>query len=188
MQINIETLKAMRKSGLLLILVQIAAGVALIVLPNILPNGFIKFIGIVCVILGGVLVYINMKRPKEYSTWQSYLFPVILIGLGIFVFFYTNATFKIIAIAMGIAIILKGIGTIFLKDSPVTTTKRYKIFGVISICIGVSVIILSNYVQEFLSYYLAAILFYHAVVDVLIYLDLLKIIDSAEDSNTIDIQ
>ncbi len=127
-----------------------------------------------------------MKKPNEFVTWKSYVLPVAIVAIGLYVFIQTEETIRFIAIAIGLATILKGIGTIFLKDSPVQN-PRYKIFGVISIVIGVSIIILSEDIGALFSYYIAAILVYHAIIDFLIYLDLGKFIDSAGSSDTITI-
>ncbi len=186
MQVNVETLKAMRKQGLNLIIIQGIIAVLLVLLPNILPNGFIDFIGILIMIVGGVLLYTTINKPKEFTTWKSFIFPIVMICAGLFVFIYTQKTWTIIAWVVGVAIILKGIGTIFLKDSPVQK-PRYKIFGIISVVIGFSMIVLANKFGTFLSYYIAIILIYHVVTDILIYLDLGKFIDSAGDSEFITI-
>ncbi len=186
MQVNVETLKAMKKQGLNMIIIQAIACAVLILLPNLLAGGVIKFIGVVALILGAVIIFITIKKPSEFVTWKSYILPIAICGLGIFMIFRTDATVQIIAIAIGIAAILKGIGTIFLKESPVQN-PRYKIFGIISIAIGISIIVLSNSIDEIFSYYIAAILLYQVIVDLLIYLDLDKFIKAAGDSEVITI-
>lgn len=186
MQVNVETLRAMKKQGMNMIIIQLIACLVLVLLPNLLPNGFIKFVGLVGIILGVIMILITIKKPNEFVTWKSYLLPICIVGLGLFIFIKTDTTIQIIAIAIGVGAILKGLGTIFLKNSPVEN-PRYKVFGIISVCIGISIILLSDGIDAIFSYYIAAILLYQAIVDILIYLDLDKFIKSAGDSDTITI-
>ncbi len=186
MQVSVEKLKAMRKSGLNIIIIQIIASVALFLLPNLLPNLTLDFIGIISIIFGAILIFITVKKPNEFVTWKSYILPVVIIGIGLFVLIYTNATLTILAWAIGTATIVKGIGTIFLKETPVQNPK-FKIFGLINIAIGISIIVLANNIGEVFSYYVALILIYQTIVDLLIYADLGKIIESAGSSETVTI-
>lgn len=186
MQVNIETLKAMKNSGRNLIIIQLIASIVLFLLPNLLPNSIFKIIGFVAIAIGAFLIYTTIKKPKELTSWKSYILPVVMVLVGLFVFIQTQEALQLVALAIGLATIVKGIGTVFLKDTPVQN-PRYKIFGIISICIGISVIIFSNNIGAFLSYYIGAILLYHAIVDILLYIDLGKVINSAGNSETITI-
>ncbi len=186
MQVNVETLKAMKKQGFTLIVIQAIIAVLLILLPNLLPNGIIDVIGIITAVFGGIYLYTITKRPKEFTTWKSYIFPAVLILAGLFIFIYTQKTWIIIAWIIGFTSIVRGVGTFFLQSSPVKN-PRYRIFGIISIVIGVIMIILASRLNTFISYYIAAMLIYHVITDLIIYMDLGKFIDSAGDSEVITI-
>ncbi len=186
MQVKVETLKAMKKQGLNIIVIQAIAAVLILILPNFLPNGFIKIVGILAIIFGAALFYLTMKKPKDLTSWKSYLMPIIIIAVGLFVFIYTGMTLTIIAWAIGAVAILKGIGTVFLNESPVQN-PRYKIFGLVSIVIGLSIILLADNIGVYFSYYIAAILIYHVIIDFIIYRDLEKFIDAAGSSDSIEI-
>ncbi len=186
MQISVEALKAMKKQGLNLIVIQAIAAVLIVILPNVLPNGFIKIVGVLAILLGSGLFYLVSRKPKEFRSFKSYIMPIIIIGVGLFVFIYTGMTIKIIAWAIGAVAVLKGIGTVFLNESPVEN-PRYKIYGIISIVIGISIILLANNIGAYFSYYIAAILIYHVIIDFIIYKDLEKFIEAAGNSDTITI-
>lgn len=190
MEFNVENLKAIKKSGFTMALIQLIIGILFIFIPWILPSSIMVIISVLSIIVGILCICILMYRPKELISWKSFVMPVLAIGIGIFILLNQDTTITIIAWAFAAATILKGIGTLFFNDLPVDA-KKYRYFGIVSIIFGIVIIILAQdaaNIQKIISYVIGIDLIFHAVVDFMINHDLGKIIKSAGDSEVVTIE
>lgn len=190
MEFNVENLKAIKKSGFTMALIQLIIGILFIFIPWVLPSSVMVIISVLTIIVGILCICIIMYRPKELVSWKSFVMPVVIIGIGVFILLNPTTTITIIAWAFAAATILKGIGTLFFNDLPVNR-KKYRVFGIVSIVIGIVIIILAQdaaNIQKLISYVIGIDLIFHAVVDFMINHDLGKIIKSAGDSEVVTIE
>lgn len=189
MNVNVAGLKALKKTGLITALIELLAGIVFILLPKLLPHGILIAVGVIAMIIGVLLGVIVMMQPKVYTSWKSFILPVLITALGLFILVQPTTTITIIGLGLGIATILKGIGNLLPSDVPIER-KKYIIFGIISIIIGIVIIMLSlnGTIEAIFSYVIGADLIFNAIVDLLINRDIGKIIKSAGNDENIFVE
>lgn len=180
MLFGIEDLKSLKKTELSMSIVQIVAGIVFMLLPGLLPNGVVKAVAIIAIVVGGIMLGFMFTRPKELNTWKSYTLPVVIIAIGFYTFIQTEQTIQIISYGVGIVTILKGIGDLLNTTSPIEKNKRIAL-GVVSIILGIIIIVLSGdsrNINLMFSYYIGIDLIIQGCMGLYVYSQINKAIEN----------